>query len=311
MDTNNNQNNSSNSFFAPLNAGNNDKKEDTVYQAPIFKMDNDTNNQNSSFFNDRNIEDTIPVSEPVVDVQNVEPIKKQEVPSFNQPEPITEPVVNTQASSFFNDRKIEDVKPNPIPVTDVPKVEPKVPEPVVEESKKSFVQPSVIEKSIEQDIPNNIKPKSFMPGFDVSIDDKRRTIEEFNKEDDVKSQTTINNLMSNNSTNLYQSGPKVYAVEKPKTNIPVVIVLTVIVLVVAGYFAFAFIDTATKKMVCESNMGTISITYNKTTIVGYKSNKITYNLYEQRTYADEVGIKQYLDEFEQWFQENTQGTCKR
>lgn len=290
----NNEDNSNNSFFMPLNS-----------------EDNGTNNQNSSFFNDRNIEDTVPVSEPVVDVQSVEPIKKQEVPSFSQPEPITEPVVNTQASSFFNDRKIEDVKPEPIPVTDISKVELKVPEPVVEEPKKSFVEPSTIEKSFEQEIPNDIKPKSFIPEFDVSIEDKKRTIKEFNKEDDVKSQATINNLMSNNSTNLYQSGPKVYAVEKPKTNVPVVIALTVIVLVVAGYFVFAFLDTATSKMVCESNMGTISITYNKTTIVGYKSDKITYNLYEQRTYADEVGIKQYLDEFEQWFQENTQGTCKR
>lgn len=145
------------------------------------------------------------------------------------------------------------------------------------------------------------KTKSFLPNFDFNS----------YSEESVKPQSTIDSLMTNNSTDLYKSGPRVYAVEKQKNNLPMVLILTFIVLLVAGYFVYTFMDTATKKMVCESTQGTISITYNKTTIVGYRSDNITYDIYEQRTYADEVGIKQYLDEFEEWFKTNTNGSCKR
>jgi len=152
------------------------------------------------------------------------------------------------------------------------------------------------------------KTKSFLPNFDIDAYERKNN---FENDDTVKPESTISNLISNNSTNYYNSGPKVYAVEKPKTNVPIVVALTVIILLVAGYLVYMFMDTMTKKMVCESNTGNISITYNKTTIVGYRSNNITYDIYEQRTYADEIGIKQYLDEFENWFKTTTNGSCKR
>ena len=94
-------------------------------------------------------------------------------------------------------------------------------------------------------------------------------------------------------------------------SIPVVILLTGVIILIAGYFVYTYMNMATKKMVCTSNAGTITLTYNKDTIVGYRADKITYNIYEQRTYADEIGIKQYLDEFENWFKETTKGSCKR
>lgn len=119
------------------------------------------------------------------------------------------------------------------------------------------------------------------------------------------------NLMANNSTDLYQTSPRVYAVDKPKTNIPVIIVLSLILVLVLAYILYIYYNTASRKMVCESDQGTITIYYNKKSVVGYKSSTITYDIYEQRQYADDIGITQYLDEFSTWFNTNTNGTCKR
>ena len=145
--------------------------------------------------------------------------------------------------------------------------------------------------------------KSFIPSMEQ--------INEYQKQTMANKQTQPINLMSNNSTDLYQSGPRVYAVPKQRGNIIAIVILSVIILLAAGYIIFTILSTATKEMVCESSTGNITIKYNKDTVVGYNSNTITYNIYEQREYADQIGIDLYLDEFEKWFKENTQGTCKR
>ena len=223
--------------------------------------------------------------------------------SFIMP-PIEEEIVNNsdndnnESESIYNNEPTYQAPIEPI----VPPIE----EPIIQNVEEVPVENPTNDVEIPQSIYGDSaslenKTKSFLPNFDFNS----------YSEESVKPQSTIDSLMTNNSTDLYKSGPRVYAVEKQKNNLPVVLVLTFIVLLVAGYFVYTFMDTATKKMVCESNQGTISITYNKTTIVGYRSDNITYDIYEQRTYADEVGIKQYLDEFEEWFKVNTNGSCKR
>lgn len=240
-----------------------------------------------------------PYQAPIYRETPVEPIGNDSIPVIEEQPPVFEnpqPIVDEQPTQFIN----------PEPFVEQPKTFIEQ-EPVVEE-KPSLIDPDIMQRIMPQETEVETSTKSFMPEFDVSIADKKQAIASLNN--DGRTMPPIN-LMSNTSTDLYQSGPRVYAVEKPKVNIPVVVILSVIVLIVAGYFVYTFLDTATKEMICESNVGNITIKYNKTTVIGYKSNKITYNLYDQRTYADEVGITQYLDEFETWFKENTQGTCKR
>lgn len=66
-----------------------------------------------------------------------------------------------------------------------------------------------------------------------------------------------------------------------------------------------------KKMKCTSSQGDITLIYNDKTITGYKAKNIGYDLDEQQDYAELVGVEKYLDEFTKWFENNTDGTCKR
>ena len=175
------------------------------------------------------------------------------------------------------------------------------------------------------DLTNDSQKKFIMPPLNQGYEVKKNvfiqsdaeyakinnTINEENNINDQNSNEKIINLMSNNSTDLYKKGPRVYEVKKEKSNLPVVIVLTFILLLVLGYIIFIIYNTASRKMVCESKQGDITIIYNKKSVTGYKSSSITYNIYEQREYADEIGIENYLDEFSKWFNENTNGVCKR
>lgn len=51
--------------------------------------------------------------------------------------------------------------------------------------------------------------------------------------------------------------------------------------------------------------------YNDKEIVGYTAKNITYDMEQQKKYAEEVGIDSYMDEFTAWFESNTSGTCKK
>ena len=151
---------------------------------------------------------------------------------------------------------------------------------------------------------NDNKPINFLPSEEEYKEIARALPQENENKPPV-------NLMANNSTDLYQTSPRVYAVDKPKSNVPVIIVLSLILVLVLGYIVYVYYNTASRKMICESAQGDIIIYYNKKSVVGYKSSTITYDIYEQRQYADEIGITQYLEEFSTWFKENTQGVCKK
>ena len=66
-----------------------------------------------------------------------------------------------------------------------------------------------------------------------------------------------------------------------------------------------------KKMVCKSNEGNITLMYSNKGIIGYTAKGLSYNLEEQQTYAKKIGVDAYLDEFATWFSNNTSGTCER
>lgn len=85
----------------------------------------------------------------------------------------------------------------------------------------------------------------------------------------------------------------------------------VVILVILFVAIFAFTSLTSKKLVCKSDQGNITIMYNDEKITGYTANNISYDLDGQQKIAEQIGIEIYLDQFESWFYTNTTGTCKR
>lgn len=81
----------------------------------------------------------------------------------------------------------------------------------------------------------------------------------------------------------------------------------VVVLVIV---TFAITSATSKKLICKSNEGNITIMYNDKAITGYIANGISYDMDGQKKYAKKVGINAYISEFSTWFSTNTTGTCK-
>lgn len=84
------------------------------------------------------------------------------------------------------------------------------------------------------------------------------------------------------------------------------IVVGVIILFVV---IFAIISATSEKLVCKSNEGNITIMYNDKTITGYTANGVSYDLDGQKDYAEKIGTKAYVEEFSNWFENNTSGSC--
>ena len=66
-----------------------------------------------------------------------------------------------------------------------------------------------------------------------------------------------------------------------------------------------------KKLVCKSNEGNITIMYNDKTITGYTTKGITYDMDGQKQIAEQIGIESYITQFESWFKTNTTGSCTK
>lgn len=82
------------------------------------------------------------------------------------------------------------------------------------------------------------------------------------------------------------------------------------ILVLAGAI-IGVVSLTSEKMQCKSSVGNITIMYNDDEITGYAASGMTYDLDQQKSVAERIGVKAYLDEFEEWFEENAGGTCKR
>lgn len=93
-------------------------------------------------------------------------------------------------------------------------------------------------------------------------------------------------------------------------------VLIIIGAVVLGIFALAaaiiaIVSLSSEKLKCESPKGNITIMYNDNEITGYAASNLSYDLDAQKSYANLIGVDAYLDEFEEWFEDNTGGFCQR
>ena len=106
--------------------------------------------------------------------------------------------------------------------------------------------------------------------------------------------------------------------KKKKSN-PLVIILIVggvFLLGIVGIVALVLmlilnVSNNSNKLVCESKEGNITLMYDDSGIIGYTQMGIEYDLDGQQKYAEKVGVEAYLDEFTDWFEKNTSGTCKK
>ena len=82
-------------------------------------------------------------------------------------------------------------------------------------------------------------------------------------------------------------------------------------LVILFIILFLIISATSKKLVCKSNEGNITIMYNNKTISGYTANGLSYDLDGQKKYAEEIGIDAYIEEFSTMFSNKTAGSCSK
>ncbi len=85
----------------------------------------------------------------------------------------------------------------------------------------------------------------------------------------------------------------------------------VVGVIIIGIIIFFVVSKTSKKLVCKSNEGNITIMYNDKTLTGYTARGISYDLDVQKSYAEQVGIEAYLEEFSTWFSNNTTGSCTK
>ena len=92
--------------------------------------------------------------------------------------------------------------------------------------------------------------------------------------------------------------------------------ITIICCVAAGIILIAAViflvnSNNLNKLVCESGKADITIIYDGKEIKGYTAKGLTYDLSDQQEIAKKIGVDAYLNEFEVWFNTNTNGTCTR
>lgn len=115
--------------------------------------------------------------------------------------------------------------------------------------------------------------------------------------------TNINANSNLEPTNNYNQPPK-------KPNL-VKIILTII----GGFILLAIViilitSLTSKKLVCESSKGSITLMYKNQKLTGYKGNGISFDIEGQQKIVDRIGMDSYLKQFDVWFKNTTGGTCK-
>ena len=80
-----------------------------------------------------------------------------------------------------------------------------------------------------------------------------------------------------------------------------------VIAVIIGAGVVLVITLMRHKLVCTSDIGEITITYDDKNVIKYESNGFQYNLESQQKYVEEVGIDTYIKEFTDNFKEVTKG----
>ena len=133
-------------------------------------------------------------------------------------------------------------------------------------------------------------------------------------------QTANNNVNQVNATSYQQpvqstqyNWQPTYAQQQPKKKLNIFAIIGIFfgVMIVVGIIIFAVVSLTSKKLVCKSSQGNITIMYKKDKLTGYKLNGyLTYDLDTAKQYVQQNGIDKYLDAFKSYFEVNLNGTCE-
>lgn len=97
-----------------------------------------------------------------------------------------------------------------------------------------------------------------------------------------------------------------------KSQLPTIIVSLIFAFALLGVLVVLARGFETKRLSCQSSSGDIIIEYSDQNITGYTaSTTLEFDLKGQQEYAERVGLESYLVEFQEWFEEHTDGTCHR
>lgn len=96
-----------------------------------------------------------------------------------------------------------------------------------------------------------------------------------------------------------------------KRTMIIIMIIMILFIIVLGIMSYNQNKLPVDKMVCKSSTGSITLTFTVEELLEYDSNKIDYDFKEQKKYAEEIGIDAYLDEYSNWFSNNTDGECIR
>ena len=81
-------------------------------------------------------------------------------------------------------------------------------------------------------------------------------------------------------------------------------------LVIIGGAIFLYLTTTSKKLVCKSKEGNVTILYNNKKITGYTTTgSMTFDIDNQNAYVDKNGIEAYLKQYTNSYANNTTGFC--
>lgn len=84
----------------------------------------------------------------------------------------------------------------------------------------------------------------------------------------------------------------------------------VVALIAIFVIVFVIVSSTSKKLVCKSSQGNITIMYNDETLKGYTSTGLIYDFEGQKVIANQLGTEEYISQFKTWFSINTDGTCE-
>ena len=114
----------------------------------------------------------------------------------------------------------------------------------------------------------------------------------------------VSNQQDNSTTDLNHQ-------KKKKSIIKILAIIGGIILGIIILIAIfiSIVLSNNSKFVCESSIGNITLTYNDKEITGYVANGIGYDLDEQQQISKQIGVKNYLEKFNEWFKANTGGSC--
>ncbi len=86
-------------------------------------------------------------------------------------------------------------------------------------------------------------------------------------------------------------------------------IILCLALIIGGIFLV--VSLKTDRIVCKSSLGNIIILYNNDKLITFRSTgSISYDFDNQQPYAKKIGVENYINEFDEWFVENTDGSCK-